>query len=102
MWSLRRRCYEVKEWIEDYNEREWKKEDGLGKAHDLSEKIVQCSLLLFDIKERKRVSAAWAAERIRVKSEFAGETPVNAGTANRTLRNRNKRRKFGFGNRTGI
>ena len=87
---------------EDYIEREWTKENGLRKAHDLSEKIVQCSLLLFDIEKRKRVSAAGAAERIGVESEFAGETPADAGTANRTLRSRNKRNKRGFGNGTGV
>lgn len=87
---------------EDYIEREWKKENELSKAHDLSEKIVQCSLLLFDIEERKGVTAAGTTEGISVESKFAGETPANAGAANRMLRNRNKRNEFGLVNRTGI
>lgn len=86
---------------EDYIEREWKKENELSKAHDLSEKIVQYSLLLF-IEERKGMTAAGTTEGISVKSEFAGETPANAGAANRMLRNRNKRNEFSLMNRMGI
>ena len=48
------------------------------------------------------MSAAGAAEGICVESEFAGKTPANAGAAKRSLRNRDKRNKLGFGNRAGI
>lgn len=74
----------------------------LRREHDLSEKIVQCSLLLLDIEKSERASAAGTGKRIGMESELASKAPARASTTDRTVRGRNKREKLCFRNRIGI
>lgn len=71
-------------------------------AHNLSKKIVQCSLFLFDIEKRKSIPATRTRKRVKMKRKTAGKPPARASATKKSLRDRNKRNKLSLGDRGNI
>lgn len=83
--------------MNEKNERKWIKG-----VQDLSKKIVQCSLLLFDIEKRKSIPATRTRRRVKMKRKTAGKPPAGASATKKSLRARNKRNKLSLGDREDI